>query len=232
MDVIVIGGEALPETGISGFLLGCGRFRSVVAALSMDQLLGSADRFPDVGLVLVDSAVQPLADMGDFHRLVRRFSNAAVVVLSWDMRLEQIEAVVRAGARGYLPKSMSLDAVGHVLGLILAGERFIPPCAFDDMEVLLDRHGDAHPQSFPMLTDRQREILKMVATGAPNKVIARSLHVNEVTIKSHLRTIYRTLGVARRTEAARLALLGGIENQAVSSGLGDGAYHQPGRLLS
>ena len=66
----------------------------------------------------------------------------------------------------------------------------------------------APPPVLPTLSPRQSEILSLVATGASNKHIARALRVEEVTVKSHVKAIFRKLGVHTRTEAARFVLAG------------------------
>jgi len=216
MDAIIIEDHGLTRADLHRILQDNGSFKSITEFASTSAALNMACRLSDVGLILIDHGMIAQKNTDDLKRIKSRYVNAALVVVSGDPSLEHIGALYQGGAKGFLPKSMGADAIGHAIGLVMAGERYIPSFMFDDLEQRVGGVDDATSPdvgSFNMLTDRQREILKMVAKGAPNKVIARSLDVHEVTIKSHLRTIYRALGVARRTEAARLALLGGIEAQ-------------------
>lgn len=107
------------------------------------------------------------------------------------------------GYAGYLPRTMSAAAMICAIRLMLRGERFVP-------SVTVDMDGaapqEAMPRRAPILSPRQSEILSLVATGASNKHIARALRVEEVTVKSHVKAIFRKLGVHTRTEAARFVL--------------------------
>lgn len=241
MDAIIIEDHGLTRDDFRQLLKENGAFRSVIDFSTVAAAMNGSSRLSEVGMVLIDHGLISHRSNDEFRRVRTRFSSAALVVVSGEADLDHVAPLYRSGVMGYLPKTMSAAAIRHAIGLIMAGERFIPAFAFDDLEDRTGGMGEIVSRtnsSFEMLTDRQREILKMVAKGAPNKVIARSLDVHEVTIKSHLRTIYRALGVARRTEAARLALLGGIEGQSMSRGVSSGLamtpsrYAQPVRLLS
>ncbi|MCR6630951.1 MAG: response regulator transcription factor [Magnetospirillum sp.] len=106
------------------------------------------------------------------------------------------------GYDGYLPRTMSAPAIACAVQLMLRGERFVPSIAISAKAV----PGVEVRMSDCGLSPRQREILTMVATGASNKHIARTLVVEEVTVKSHVKAIFRKLGVRSRTEAARFVL--------------------------
>ncbi len=216
MDAIIVEDHGLTRADLRRILQETGEFKTITDIASTEAALCLACRLSDVTLIMIDHGLIAKKNADDFKRIKGRYTNAALVVVSGEPGLDNIEAYYHAGAKGFFPKTMGADAISHAIGLVIAGERYIPSFLFDDLEQRVGVAEDvATPDlgCFNMLTDRQREILKMVAKGAPNKVIARSLEVHEVTIKSHLRTIYRALGVARRTEAARLALLGGIESQ-------------------
>lgn len=106
------------------------------------------------------------------------------------------------GYAGYLPRTMPAAAMICAIRLMLRGERFVPSVTVDHTVPA------APPPSRPtsILSPRQSEILSLVATGASNKHIARALRVEEVTVKSHVKAIFRKLGVHTRTEAARFVL--------------------------
>lgn len=110
------------------------------------------------------------------------------------------------GYDGYLPRSMSASAIVCAVQLMMRGERFVPSITIDSTP---RTSGEARLVS-PALSPRQNEILAMVATGASNKHIARALSVEEVTVKSHVKAIFRKLGVHSRTEAARHVLAGPV----------------------
>lgn len=106
------------------------------------------------------------------------------------------------GYSGYMPRTMPAAAMVCAIQLMLRGERFVPA-------ITVDRPAPVYrPPSRLPLSPRQSEILSLVATGASNKHIARTLQVEEVTVKSHVKAIFRKLGVHTRTEAARFVLAG------------------------
>ena len=107
------------------------------------------------------------------------------------------------GYAGYMPRTMSAAAMICAIRLMLRGERFVPAVTVDMDTAAV---AAAAPNRAPLLSPRQSEILSLVATGASNKHIARALRVEEVTVKSHVKAIFRKLGVHTRTEAARFVL--------------------------
>ncbi|MBX9633740.1 MAG: response regulator transcription factor, partial [Magnetospirillum sp.] len=95
-------------------------------------------------------------------------------------------------------------------------EKYIPPFLFEHRDSMGTSQGTpsasaiAPDSPLALLTPRERDILDMIVDGAPNKVIARALSLQEVTVKAHLRNMFRKLGVANRTEAARTAMVAGM----------------------
>lgn len=108
------------------------------------------------------------------------------------------------GYDGYLPRTMSASAIVCAVQLMIRGERFVPSITIDGAL----RSISEAPVPCYSLSPRQNQILTLVATGASNKHIARALGVEEVTVKSHVKAIFRKLGVHTRTEAARYLLTG------------------------
>jgi len=129
-----------------------------------------------------------------------------VVILSGHVEREEVLAAVRAGAAGYIPKTISGSALTNALRLVLAGESYLPP------SILLDSSaGDRKPPASPLstLSVREREILGYLIEGQTNKEIARRLDLQEITIKIHLRNVYRKIGAVNRAQAVRIAMTSG-----------------------
>jgi DNA-binding NarL/FixJ family response regulator len=145
-----------------------------------------------------------------FDTLRAHVPDAPIVVVSAPNEPAEARAWLNRGVSGYLPRTMSRSAVLSALRLVCTGEQFVPAMAIDTTGETA--HHAPSPAGctdarFQSLTERQWQVLTMLAEGAPNKVIARALGVHEVTVKSHLRTIYRHLGVRSRAQAAREAVL-------------------------
>jgi DNA-binding NarL/FixJ family response regulator len=148
----------------------------------------AAEHAPDV--VLMDLE---MPDM-DGIEATRALPGTAVVVLTSFSDRERILAALDAGARGYLLKDADPDELARAIRAAARGDAPLDPRA---ARALLDRHSGG-----PQLTDREQEILALVAHGLPNKLIARRLGISERTVKGHLTHIFERIGVSDRTQAA------------------------------
>lgn len=168
------------------------------------QLLGAEEPFD---VVLLDFYLPDASGGGMVQDFVTR-SGAPVVILSGSNNPRDIAAAMKAGARGYIVKSSKPATLHHVLELTLSGESFFPwESAVADTAVSrppIDAGERLSSEPFA-LTDRQRQILKLVAQGKSNKEIARALDILEGTVKAHLRFLMKHLNVKNRTQLAVMA---------------------------
>jgi DNA-binding NarL/FixJ family response regulator len=114
------------------------------------------------------------------------------------------------------------ETIIGVLRLVLSGEKYIPPFLFDYREDLGRKETDTPSNKagpLAVLSARELDILSMIVDGAPNKTIARALELQEVTVKAHLRNIFRKIAVSNRTEAARTAILAGLPGASAKGNL-------------
>lgn len=156
---------------------------------------------PDISVILVDYSTIARDSLKAMRAIVPPL--AKVAVYGAPGNAEEAMGWLCQGYDGYLPRSMTAPAIVCAVQLMLRGERFVPAIAISggDLPSTLALAGADHS-----LSPRQLEVLGMVATGASNKHIARALNVEEVTVKSHVKAIFRKLGVRSRTEAARHVL--------------------------
>ena len=173
-----------------------------VAKDGADALQLAVDVRPDV--VLMDLAMPQGDGIGATGKLRARLPDAQVVVLTSFSDRARILGALQAGAVGYLLKDASPE---EVVAGIRAAARGESPLAPKAARTLVDAHlGKEHE----LLRGREREILALLAAGHPNKVIARRLGITEKTVKSHLTSIYRQIGVTDRVQAALWARDHGI----------------------
>jgi DNA-binding NarL/FixJ family response regulator len=125
-----------------------------------------------------------------------------VVVYSWEVRDGYVERAMLGGADGYLSKELPAGELVAALEKVHAGERIV---AVD----LLHRT-EPQPPRVLGLTPRESHVVALIAGGAPNKEIARQLGLTMNTVKSHIRTAYRAMGVSSRTQAVLWAVEHGI----------------------
>lgn len=135
-------------------------------------------------------------------RTVRAAAPAAkLVLLTANMDAAWLAKASQAGIDAALAKTVSHASLGLLLREVASGNVF---------HAFASSARDSAPEFVSTLTPREREILSLVAEGAANSHIARSLWVTEQTVKFHLSNVYRKLDVANRTEAARWAQLNGL----------------------
>jgi DNA-binding NarL/FixJ family response regulator len=162
---------------------------------------------PDV--VLMDLSMPELGGTEATRRIVASNPEAAVVILTSFSDREQILAALDAGAIGYLLKDAGPAELIDGVRAAARGESPLNPKAA--RELLTHRDGPASASAGADLTAREREILVLLARGMPNKRVALDLGISEKTVKAHVTSIFNTLGVTDRTQAALWAREHGIE---------------------
>ena len=151
---------------------------------------------PDV--VLMDLSMPVLDGVEATRRIVSAHdSDVRVVVLTSFADRDQIMAALDAGASGYLLKDAEPEDITRGIRSAARGEAPLAPKAA--REVLAAR-GERRPVAD--LSKREEDVLRLVARGHPNKVIARELSISEKTVKAHLTHIFQRIGVSDRTQAA------------------------------
>lgn len=163
----------------------------------------SAARGPDV--VLMDLEMPVLDGIEATRRIRAAQPDVAVVVLTSFSDRERILSALDAGAAGYLLKDAEPDALARAIEAAARGEAPLDPKA---ARALLSARRAAGPADG--LSDREREVLAMVAEGLPNKLIAQRLGISEKTVKTHLTSVFRQIGVTDRTQAALWAQRHGV----------------------
>lgn len=122
----------------------------------------------------------------------------AVLILTTYDRDAEILGAIEAGAAGYLLKDVPPDTIVEAIRTAAQGGMFLPP-------ELATRVVRGMRSTLPRLTERELEVLRLLATGASNKDIARTLFVTEATVKSHLVHVFTKLGVDSRARAIHVA---------------------------
>ena len=150
---------------------------------------------PDV--VLMDLAMPNLDGIGATRRIVAEAPGANVVVLTSFGDNTRIHDALDAGALGYLLKDAEAAEVVRAIRAASRGEAPLDPRV---ARLVLAR--GTTPAALSGMTAREREVLALLGTGLPNKVIARRLGISEATVKAHLTRIFRQIGVTDRTQAA------------------------------
>lgn len=227
MRYLLIMGESFLREAICSFLQAELPTVELIVAEGADEFPGMpAEERASVKLALLYAGTHDAADK-DF---AERFSSARsvlgeipIVLIGERTEPLQIDRALRLGARGYIPAAASAEIVKHVLPLIASGCVFAPPFLHanivedpdDPAEVVanasrphtpgVEPNGNLADAANSIFTKRENEVLKLLATGLQNKIIAHELGLKESTVKVHIRHIMRKLRVTSRTQAALIA---------------------------
>lgn len=171
----------------------------VGSAASGEELLDVAARSrPDVALV--DIHMAGIDGIEAARGLALRSPGTRVVMLTMIDEPRLIAAAMRAGARGYVVKGADQEEVLRVIRAVAAGEVLFGTAVADHILQQLSHEGRVeHP--FPDLTEREREILELIARGRTNAQIAAELHLSVRTVRNYASAVFRKLQVQDRTEA-------------------------------
>jgi DNA-binding NarL/FixJ family response regulator len=150
---------------------------------------------PDV--ILMDLEMPTLDGIEATRALRERNSDARVVILTTFSDRERILGAIDAGALGYLLKDAEHDEIIRGVRAAAIGDAPLAPRAAREMLAQRVPAGPRVP-----LSARELEVLKLVAKGLPNKLIARELEISEKTVKAHLTSVFAQIGVTDRTQAA------------------------------
>jgi DNA-binding NarL/FixJ family response regulator len=164
--------------------------------------LATAHR-PDV--VLMDLKMPVLDGVSAIRRLRNELPSCRVLALTTFDDEELIFEALRAGAAGYVLKDVSAERLVEAIGAVSRGEHFLQPSVVTKVVAGLSRVPERAPRPAIEalgLSDREIQVLRMMATGASNKDIANALSIVEGTVKNHVTSILLKLKVQDRTQAA------------------------------
>jgi DNA-binding NarL/FixJ family response regulator len=187
--------------------------RALRAAGAFDVLDGYADGFGSCGhvmalqapdVVVVDQMRSRDATIGRVGEVRAALPAAKIILLQDAMDPSWLTTAAAAGADAAIAKSFRLEGIGALIREVAAGNVFH---AFEAAHTALR---PSTGSELSQLTERELEILRLVAAGAPNSRIAARLWITEQTVKFHLSNVYRKLGVANRTEASHHAYMNGL----------------------
>lgn len=208
--VLVVDDNALFRDGLVSLLRQIPDIEVIGAAGSGDEAIRRAPILrPNV--VLMDMAMPGISGVEATRRLLVAWPETAVCMLTGSEQEEDLFAAIRAGARGYLVKNVSLDDLSRAIHALAGGGALVSPHLARDLIGAFQRLTPP-PDNTGMgrLTAREREILGLVGRGLSNQEIADELVIAENTVKVHLRNILDKLQIHSRTHAAAIAARAGL----------------------
>jgi len=203
--VLVVDDHAVVREGLASILAREADLEVVgLAAGGEEGLAMVAELSPDV--VLLDMQMPEMHGLEVLERLnAGDRVSPAVIVLTVHADDELVLNAVRGGAQGYVLKSASRDELVRAIRHVAAGGQ-----RFDEVVVRALLAEEDRQGSEPVLTERELDVLRLVAAGFSNKEIAAHLYVGVSTVKTHLDDVYRKLDVSDRAHAVAVALRAGL----------------------
>lgn len=221
IKVLLIGGSQLLQDSVS-HLLDESRFAVRKCVPGVDQAVQTLDEQPGFFSLLIVQLFgnSEVSFFESLAHLKRRAGDIPIVLLAWPVKdLSFLSNSFEAGVDAYLESNISQDGFRKSLDLVVSGEQIFPSrmspvlkpgSAGPQQNIPTGYQPAANPGPGAHLSTREIEILRHLANGEPNKVIANELQITEATVKVHVKGILRKIGAANRTQAAIWAIHNGL----------------------
>ena len=209
VEVLVVDDHPVVRTGLRTLLTAEGMTVVGEASSGEEAVALVAAEPPDV--VVMDLAMGGMSGIEATRRIVETSPRVAVLVVSMSGDEETVFAALRAGARGYLLKGSDPAGLVRAVLSVAAGEAVVGAGVADRMLGFFSTaQATPAPELFPHLTDREREVLGLLAKGLSNPEIGRALDVRPKTVRNHVSNVLAKLAAADRTQAVLMARDAGL----------------------
>ncbi|MDH5328287.1 MAG: response regulator transcription factor [Gammaproteobacteria bacterium] len=175
----------------------------ILHAFSFQHGIQICASHPDLDLILLDLNLPDRNDVCMITAFRKKCPEIKIAIISACENQETVSKYLKEGVNGYIPKSSKSNTLIMALKLVLGGDVYVPPTAFNT-ELTSSRNKKQK------LTNRQMEVLRLLGKGMSNKEICRQLSLAEGTVRAHLSTIFSQLGVSSRLQAVNKAKESGV----------------------
>lgn len=206
--VLVVDDQTLFRAGLTSLLAADERVNVIGQAGDGADAVKQAIRLkPDV--VLMDLKMPNVDGIEATRQIIENVPGVRVLILTTFESDSHVLQALKAGASGYVLKDSSAAAIVNSIVAVMSGERVMASAVANRVLEMLT--GTATPKEFyDGLTDREVEILKLLASGTGNKQIAYRLKISEKTVRNHVSNMYQKLGIYDRTQAVLYAVRKGL----------------------
>lgn len=207
MKVLIADDHALFRDGLSLSLEKLDSSATILQASNFAQALKILDTEQRFDLIIVDLEMQDMAWEEWLDAVKAKAGDARIVVISASENVHNIRESLERGVSGYISKRADSKILTNALKLILDGGTYIPPMMLGKN---LNNSDGVVKGKGKNLTNRQFQVLELVAKGMSNKQIAYEMGVSEATVKLHINALLRSIGATNRTQAVVTAQKMGI----------------------
>ena len=213
INVLIVDDHAIVRDGICSLLALAGDMEVVgEAANGREGLEKAGQLLPDV--ILMDMAMPIMGGLEAIRRIRKEFSEIKILILTQYDDKDHVFPVIQAGANGFVSKTAASSELISGIRAIFAGESYLSPSIAklfveDYQRVALTEDIKDH---YEQLTDREREILKLVVEGYKTQLIAEMLTITPKTVEGHKTSLMNKLGIHNTIELVKYALRRGIIN--------------------
>jgi DNA-binding NarL/FixJ family response regulator len=215
MKILVVDDHSLITDALSVLFLDLDPAAEVLTTRTAEGGMELLEKNPDLDLVVLDLGMPGVSGTSLLESMVAHSPEMKILVLSGQQDPRNVMRVLQLGAAGFVPKSMASDTLLSAVKFVLSGGVYIPADLLEEVNRVAMIGTPERPREAGTtrveLTERQEQVLQLLARGAPIKIICRELGLSEGTVKTHVTAIYRAFNASNRTEALLAARRHGYE---------------------
>lgn len=208
--IVLADDQAVVREGLRSMLTATGKLTAVAEAATVHETITQTLRHRP-GVLVLGLSLPHTKLRSVVKEVLRSLPQLNILVFSAAEDDDAVSSALSAGARGYIGKSTAAPDIVRAVETVAAGWGVFTPETAGSLAHIAERASKVDERPFPELTDREREVLDLLAAGTSNLGIARQLHLAAKTVSNHISRIFAKLGVADRSSAivrAREAGLG------------------------
>lgn len=198
MKILIADDHALFRDGLAMRLEEINHDIVLLQAPTFSQAAKILDKENDINMIIVDLDMPDMRWEDGVEELKKKAPRASMVVISASEDIRNIRKILTTGIKGYIPKRSDPKIMHNALKLILEGGTYIPPALIENSN---ESTSNNYRHNGKTLTNRQSQVLDLIAQGKSNKQIAYEMGVSEATVKLHINALLRSLKVNNRTQA-------------------------------
>jgi DNA-binding NarL/FixJ family response regulator len=234
VKILIVDDHALVRRGMSHVVRESFHDAEIVEAGTAGEAL-EVMRSTDVHVALVDVRMPDADGLELLHDMKAQWPDVPVIMLTSFDHAHYVRRALSEGAAGYMLKDATPEDLEQAIKVALSGGgNVLSPKVIQNLFEAMDagapdENGELPHRPTSALTQRETDILALLAEGRSNRDISRALYLSEKTVKAHLAAVFRKLGVSNRTQAAMAAVHMGIGPTAQALGGGVGVHTAGGR---